>query len=237
MNITNNLTKFSIIRLLDILFSHWTALTNQLDPILPVFNSKKYKNTTRFHFLFPIVLTLFNHVYGIIGLHYEATGNILVDFENSQHIFTHQIVPKMIWSQTDFIVFYSNFYAIMGVFLTLLFTKPIQTPFRFFVFSSPDKLFSGRQENKLLMNNKLFSERETTKMLTARRKMQIILAVVSGSFYFFLIIFFYVNVWLNNVYVRSVTSLFYWTSIFPFFIAYAVYCKLIINIKFILKYN
>lgn len=211
--------------ILHILLEHWQTLASQLDPIILISNTEKHLNpTSRRFLLFPLALTLFTYFYGIFGLHYEATRNALnslASLQCSNHIFTHQMVPQAIRHQCDFIVLINQFFAIVGVFTALLLTRPIRAHFRFCHF----RAFFGEQKNviKLFINGKALPKAETKKMLTVRRRMRMTAASLSGSFYLLVLLFFLGNVWLNDVYVRSASSLFFWTVVFPLMEAYFIY--------------
>ncbi len=75
--------------------SHWKIHLQQIDPILPVSEkskNKKYSQIT--HFLFAFTVSFLTVLYGIFGLHYEATGNFPKNFQNllsSPYIYTHQV--------------------------------------------------------------------------------------------------------------------------------------------------
>ncbi|KAH9397544.1 hypothetical protein TYRP_003863 [Tyrophagus putrescentiae] len=171
--------------LLGIPIAHWSALVGTLDPKKPL------------HYIFPFFAILVTYLYGVFGLHYEATGQLvtsLEQFTGSPHVFTHQVVPQMIWPQLDFVILFCDFFAMVGVYLALYFTDPVKGRFRFFLSSDGKTLF---------INGAALPEAETVKILAARRRLRTVAIAFSEGFHLFLSAFFLGNVWLNDVYRRT----------------------------------
>lgn len=222
--------------LLGIPIAHWSALVGTLDPVLPLKvkeevdaeddgegdddeNAAQQPTTTKkpLHYIFPFFAILVTYLYGVFGLHYEATGQLvtsLEQFTGSPHVFTHQVVPQMIWPQLDFVILFCDFFAMVGVYLALYFTDPVKGRFRFLLSSDGKTLF---------INGAALPEAETVKILAARRRLRTVAIAFSEGFHLFLSAFFLGNVWLNDVYRRSSTSIFYWTVLFPLWITYLIY--------------
>ncbi|KAH9390644.1 hypothetical protein TYRP_022880, partial [Tyrophagus putrescentiae] len=188
--------------------SHWKIHLQQIDPILPVSEKTKNKKLSqKTHFLFAFAVSFLTVLYGIFGLHYEATGNFPTNFQNllsSPYIYTHQVMMQVVWPQLDF-----------GL------------GFRFYLVTN------GNKEHKLYVNGKTLPKKETAKMLTVRWQVKFALGTLISSYYIFLTAFFYANIWFNDVYERTIASAAYWFAVFPLYIAYILYA-IFGNIGFII---
>ena len=75
------------------------------------FDQSGNKFKINYRFLFPFIVVIVFTVYGLIGLQYEHTGTIVLDWNDlvsNPYIFNHQIFLPVMWSQSDMI-------AIIGI--------------------------------------------------------------------------------------------------------------------------
>lgn len=222
MNILIKLIFKLLKKLKNIVLAHCRALASQLDPVIcpKIVSANNTENDLhKIHFIFPFVFIFLTYFYGIFGLHYTATGcklNSLKTFKTSPHVFTHQVAPKTIWEQFDFVILFCDFFAMTGVYLALYFTEPVNKRYRFFLSNDGKKLF---------VNGKTLPITETRELLQVRKFLKNGVTAFSGTFYIFLMTFFFANVVLNDVYISNISSVLYWIILLPLLFAYLIYGK------------
>lgn len=126
---------FTLGRLSSILVRHFAYLLSQWDPVQPLVQPGRPRTSyPRASNCLPIFGLLFTTVYGIVGLHLEATGTLpdWKSLSSSRYIFTHQIFPRSIWDQADLITLL-DLLTTVGIYLTLLGVVPISQRFTIFL--------------------------------------------------------------------------------------------------------
>ncbi len=190
-----------------VLSTHFKTLLCQIDPIIFIINKKiENERKTLFHFLSVFSYSVLIVIYGNIGLHYQATGNLLTsftDFSLSLYVYTHQISPRAIWPQIDLALGFIDVLETLAIFLALAFTQKIKTKFTFFLLQ---KNQNDKQVIKLFINGQRLSKTETKKLLTVRKKLKTIFAFIVIGYFLFGISFFWVNLWLNSAYTQNAIS-------------------------------
>lgn len=207
--------KFGLVR-------HITVLYRLLDPV-----RSSAEHTTlaqaevRRHCLAAFTISLVAIVYGVFGLQYEATGRIHLasSLADSPFIFIHQICPRSVWRQMEFAVGWMDSATTLLLLAVLMTTAPVREQFRYYYLSSANNL----QSPLLTIGGSLLSGEETGRLLKVRRRVMVGNAAVLLYFNALVDGYFLGNVWLNDVYQRSITSLLYWLLFFPLFIGYLLY--------------
>ena len=171
--IINIMASFAV-QLKDTIFStiasHCIVLSQQIDPIVNS-NSRHFNKKSKYHFGFALCIVLLTGLYGRIALEYEGTGKFGWNqlFYGGPFVFTHQIVPKLIWFFFDMGLLIDEIGTIL-IFATLIFKKSIK------------KIQKISTNGKLvLIGSKPLEARDSDKMLKLRDKVKFVL-------YLFLII-------------------------------------------------
>ena len=119
---------------------HGQALALQLDPIQPL--EGKTMNV-KIHLMFPMFILVFTAIFGSVGLHIEGGGSLdrWDDFIKSPYLFTHQVVPRPIWSPFDFCLAL-DIVSTFSIYLTLIVNPKIKEKYLIYQ-TETGKLFAN----------------------------------------------------------------------------------------------
>ena len=170
---------------------------------------------TKYNFIFAFILVTFSSCYGILGLEYESKEYIqLNSLFNSPYIFIRQIYPKSMQTQGTVIMGLGALVTAM-VCALFIFQPRISNRFRIIL----------NLNGQLSIDSEFISVTESEQIIKFQKRARLAVNVLLATLYLYIVCYCSINVWLNDVYLISVWSSFYWLVLFPFYMFYAVYCK------------
>ena len=199
---------------------HLQTLLCRVDPVVV-----QEKQQTSFHFLFAAAIVLFTQLYGLFGLHHQATGNwpaSLRDLASSPYVYTHQVSPQAMWSQIDLSFAGIDFSVTFTVFLAFAFTRQVDQRQQFCLRRDVDQ---QQRQVLLLVNGKTLKEEETKQLLAIRRRVKTAFALLVALIFLSFMFFSYVNLYLNGACERKslLDLVLYWAVLYPLYVAYIFY--------------
>lgn len=134
--------------LIQLLKNHFDVLSNQLNPIYRSINQNtpNLQFQQKVHNIVPFLLNIAVVLYGMFGLHFEATGKLptIQELFTSPYILAHQITPHQIWPQIDFAYQFDNL-LILLIFAIFAFLQP--------AIDSKKKIIFKEDLGKMLIGN------------------------------------------------------------------------------------
>jgi len=207
--------------LLDRVKSHLLALYAKCDPMQQIDPASQPVLDVKFQgfdpqFLFPLLLLIISALYGTFGLHYQASGNFnVLQLASSPHIFTHQIVPRSIWTLIDF-GFTLDLVAVFFIFCHLTFGRRIK----------PEWIVSIDCNRNIRLGAKCLKKKEAAQVLRFRQMAKLVALLTSWLVStLFTVYFLYGALWVNyQGEEMSWATIVYWAT-FPLFVFYICYGK------------